>query len=377
MANVALQAAGTLAYNGTYASKILLEPMFHSDDIMRNYTIYPNVKYKQNIVMAPKLAGITAVNSGCGTANICNPAGFTVIQKQIVVSNVSVKQVQCWDEFKDSVIVESYRNGINMPDLTGTELAQVIVDRVRNGISSDMVRNMWAGEATITVGGADCTYQSMGDGLWLQMATATAFQAGTSANLTPVTGALVTAAATASYAAVGGLISVADVTLLLENVFSTAPSALQQVPAAEKRMFVTPNVYNAWYSALTAVAVSGAVDYGHSEAQAGKGRLFFRGIELVPMYEWDVALTLAATGAGIDLSALFTQAGATTTTQTTNGVIYTASANLMIGTDVSSPENEMKMIYDEVSDNMYIRAGFTMGFQFGWNSLVNGATLIG
>ena len=39
MANVALQAAGTLAYNGTYASKILLEPMFHSDDIMRNYTI--------------------------------------------------------------------------------------------------------------------------------------------------------------------------------------------------------------------------------------------------------------------------------------------------------------------------------------------------
>ena len=35
-------------YNGTYASKILLEPMFHSDDIMRNYTIYPNVKVQAN-----------------------------------------------------------------------------------------------------------------------------------------------------------------------------------------------------------------------------------------------------------------------------------------------------------------------------------------
>ena len=34
-------AAGT--YSGTYASNILLEPMFRSDDIMRNYTIYPNV----------------------------------------------------------------------------------------------------------------------------------------------------------------------------------------------------------------------------------------------------------------------------------------------------------------------------------------------
>ena len=376
MANVAENGIG-LAYNGTYASKILLEPMFISDDIMSNYTIYPAVKYKQNITMAPSLSGITAVHSGCGTTNTCDPAGFSVTQKQITVENVSVKQVQCWDEFKDEVIVESYKNGINMPDLTGTQLADVIINRVRGGIASDMVRNMWAGEAAIAAGSPDCSYQSMGDGLWKIMADATAFQGGTSANLTPVTGALVTAAATASYATVGGTISIADVQLLLDNVFNTAPSALQQLPAREKRMFVTPNVYNAWYSSLTAVAVSGAVDYGHSEAQTGKDRLYYRGVELVPMYEWDVALTLAGTGAGIDLSALFTQAGATTTTQTTNGVIYTAKSNLFIGTDVARPENELKMFYDEVSENMYVRAGFTMGFQYGWNSLVNGATLIG
>ena len=376
MANVAIDGLGT-DYKGTYASKILLEPMFHSDDIMRNYTIYPNVKYRQNIVMAPKLAGITAKHSGCGTTNTCNPAGFTVIQKHILAENVSVKQTQCWEEFKDQVIVESYRNGVNMPDLTGTQLAQVIIDRVREGIASDMVRNMWAGEVTISAGSPDCSYQSMGNGLWHHMAGQTAFQGGTSANLTPVTGGLLVAAATASYATVGGLISVADVTLLLENVFSTAPAALQQVDAREKRMFVTPNVYNAWYSALTAVAVAGAVDYGHSESQVGKDRLYFRGVELVAMYEWDVALALAATGVGIDLSALFTQAGATTTTQTTNGVIYTAKDNLLIGTDVSRPENELKMFYDEASENMYVRAGFTMGFNFGWNSLVNGATLVG
>ena len=373
MANVALDGIGA-GYKGTYASKILLEPMFHSDDIMRNYTIYPAVKYKQQITMAPKLAGITAKHSGCGTANTCNPAGFTVIAKEIMVENVSVKQTQCWNEFSDQVIVESYKNGINMPDLTGTQLADVIINRVRDGISSDMVRNMWAGMATGAAGVADCSYESMGQGLWDTLSGATAFQAGASANLTPVTGGLVTAAATAAYATVGGLISIADVTLLLDNVFNTAPSALQQVPASEKRMFVTPNVYNSWYSALTAVAVAGAVDYGHSEAQAGKDRLYFRGVELVPMYEWDVALA-ARTGA--DLPAAFTQAGATTTTQTTNGVIYAAKDNLFIGTDVVRPENELKMFYDEVSENMYVRAGFTMGFQYGWNSLVNGATLIG
>jgi len=376
MANVAINGI-TLAYNGTYASGILLEPMFTSDDIMSNYTIYPAVKYKQNITMAPALTGITALNDGCGAENTCDPDGFTVTQKTITVENVSVKQKQCWYEFKDEVIVESYKNGINMPDLTGTLLADVIINRVRGGIASDMVRNMWAGQVTIVVGSPDCSYSSMGDGLWTVMATGTAFQGGTSANLTPVTGALLTAAATASYATVGGIISVADVTALLDNVWATAPSSLQQVAASEKRMFCTPNVYNAWYNTLTAVAIAGSVGAGHEQAQIGKSRLYYKGVELVPMYEWDVALALAATAAGIDLSPLFTQATAATTTQTTNGVIYTAKSNLIIGTDVSRPENELKMFYDEVSENMYVRAGFTMGFQYGWNSLVNGATLIG
>ena len=136
-------------------------------------------------------------------------------------------------------------------------------------------------------------------------------------------------------------------------------------------MFVSPNVYNAWYSALTQVASAGSVDYGHSEAQMGKQRLYFRGVELVPMYEWDTALTALA---GATFPALFTAAGAAI--DATSGCIYTAKANLFIGTDVTNPDNELKMFYDEVSENMYIRAGFTMGFQYGWNSLVNGAVLV-
>ena len=373
MANVALQGGAMTTYNGTYASKILLEPMFHSDDIMRNYTIYPNVKYKQQIVMAPSLSSITAINEGCSPLNNgvgeCNPAGFTVTNKTLQVENVSVKQVQCWTEFKDQVIVESYRNGINMPDLTGTELAQVIIDRVRKGIQSDMVRNMWAGDTTVGVIAADCTFASMGTGLWVKLSAGAAIN-GTQMN--EVKGTLV--AASNAYTTVGATIASPDAVKLLEATFNTAPSALAQVPASEKRIFCTPNVYNAWYSALTLVSSAGAVDYGHSEAQSGKARLFFRGVELVPMYEWDTALTTLAGGT---FPALFTAAGsAGGAIDATAGCIYVAKANLMIGTDVTSPENEMKLIYDEVSDNVYVRAGFTMGFQYGWNSLVNGSVLV-
>ena len=364
MANIALDGLGA-NYQGTYASKILLEPMFRSDDIMRNYTVYPNVKYKQNLMLAPKLQGITALNTGCSSTNTCDPAGFTIEPKVITVNNVSVKQVQCWDEFKDQFIVESYKAGINMPDLTGTQLADVILNRVRHGIQSDVVRNMWAGDTSVAAGGATCSY-AWADGLWKSLSTENAIS-GT--QLIEVTA---TGTSKANTEAVGGTIATADAVSLLTTIFDGAPAELQQIPASEKRMFVTPNLYNAYYGALTAVAVAGAVDYGHSEAQTGVNyaRLRFRGVELVPMYEWDTALTALN-------PALFNCAGVTGgAADIKNGVIYAAKDNLMIGSNVTDPDTQLKMFYDEVSDNMYIRSNFTMGYQFGWNSLVTGGALI-
>ena len=346
MANIALDGLGA-NYQGQYASKILLEPMFRSDDIMRNYTIYPNVKYKQNLMLAPKLQGITALNTGCSSTNTCNPAGFTIAPKVITVENVSVKQVQCWDEFKDQFIVESYRAGINMPDLTGTELANVILNRVRSGVQSDVVRNMWAGDSSVNASGATCSYK-WADGLWK------ALSVGTAVNGTRLNEVTATNGAAANYNTVGGSITALDAAQLLTTVFDTAPAELQQTPASEKRMFVTPNIYNAYYGALTALApTAGSVDYGHSEAQSGVNypRLRFRGVEIVCMYEWDTALT-ALTPA---LFVMPNMTGAGAAKNAKNGCIYAAKDNLM---------------------NMYVRANFTMGFQYGWNSLVTGACLI-
>ena len=367
MANIALDGLGA-TYQGQYASKILLEPMFRSDEIMRNYTIYPNVKYKQNLMLAPKLQGITALNTGCSSTNTCDPAGFTITPKVITVENVSVKQVQCWDEFKNEFIVESYRAGVNMPDLTGTELANVILNRVRSGVQSDVVRNMWAGDTTVAAAGATCSYK-WATGLWK------ALSAGGAVNGTRLNEVVATNGAAANYNTVGGAITALDAAQLLTTVFDTAPAELQQTPAGEKRMFVTPNIYNAYYGALTALApTAGSVDYGHSEAQSGVNypRLRFRGVEIVCMYEWDTALT-ALTPA---LFVMPNMTGAGAAKNAKNGCIYAAKSNLMIGSNVTDPDNQLKMFYDEVSDNMYIRANFTMGYQYGWNSLVTGACLI-
>jgi hypothetical protein len=368
MANLADNGLGG-TYVGGYAAGILLEPMFRSDEIMRNYTLYPNVKYKQNIMMANKLTDITAINDGCG-ANLCTGANlndFDITQKVLEVKNVSVKQTQCWDEFKAEVIRESYNAGINMPDLNGTQLAQIIGKRTQQGIQHDTIRNMWAGDSALVGANANCSYGSMGDGLWKLLSVATAI--GGATGLREFTAATTAAA---NLVAVGATITPADAELLLRSVFDGAPAELQQTPAGEKKMFVTPNIYNAYFGALTALSPSvGAVDYGHSEAQSGANytTLRFRGVEVVPMYEWDTSFTALAAAP----PALFTTTGAN---QSTQGCIYAAKSNLFIGSDVTAPENNFKMFYDESAEDMKIRAYFTMGFQFGWNSLVNGGMLV-
>ena len=368
-------AAGDLAdnglgglYVGTYASGILLEPMFRSDDIMRNYTIYPNVKYKQNILMANKLTDITAINDGCG-ANTCTGANlmdFDITQKVLEVKNVSVKQTQCWDEFKAEVIRESYAAGVNMPDLNGTQLAEIIGKRTQQAIQHDTIRNMWAGDFALAGANANCSYASMGDGLWKLLSVGTAIGGATQLR------EVAAATAAANLVTVGATILPADAELLLRTVFDGADAELQQTPAGEKKMFVTPNIYNAYYGALTTVAALGAVDYGHSEAQSGVNypTLRFRGVEIVPMYEWDTALGTLAAG---NLP-LFT--AATAGIQATQGCIYAAKSNLFIGSDVTAPENNFRMFFDESAEDMKIRAYFTMGFQYGWNSLVNGGMLV-
>ena len=357
-----------VAYTGTYASGILLEPMFTSDDVMRNYSVYPNVKYKQNILMAEKLTDITALNEGCGD-NTCTGAhtsDFDITAKVLEVQNVSVKEKQCWEEFKEEVIRESYKNGIGMPDLNGTELARVIMQRTQQAIQHDTVRNMWAGVLTLNAAASTCSFGSMGDGLWTSLSADGAFPSACLPEVTAVT------TVAANLIAVGAAIAGDDAELLLTTVFDGAPAELAQTPANLKKMFVTPNIYNAWYGQLTTVATTGAVDYGHSEAQTGVNypRVHFRGVEIVPMYEWDTSFTALA---GANHPALFT--GLTDVKDFTQGCIYAAKSNLIIGTDVSSPDNQLKMFYDEVGDNMHIRAYFTMGFQYGWDSLVHGGML--
>jgi len=162
-------------------------------------------------------------------------------------------------------------------------------------------------------------------------------------------------AARVTYAGTEAAPTAGDAIGLIRKVYDSAPAALQQVPASDKKMFVTPALFNAYLGNLE----GSSADLAIVNTQDGYTRVSFRGVQLVPMYEWDTILT--------DLNPdIFDVSG----TDYSNGVCYCATENLIIGSDVTDPEGSFKVFYDDLEEKMFFRGYFKLGVQFLYPSLV-------
>ena len=333
MANVANDAI-TATYGGAQLNEIFYEPVFRSDDIMRNYRVIPNVKHVMNVYTAAALTKIVEVYSTCSATSGANQ--FDLSDKVITAGRCRVALEQCTDEFFGTFIEESYRSGADVMNIEGTQLADAIVNRAVKGIASDVVRLAWGGD----VAGAVAGYAVFNG--WMELMKAE-----------PVLERVGVAPANPTAAEALGLIM---------QVYDGAPAALQQVAPADKKMFVTPKLYNAYLQNLEGngadLAIVNRVD--------ASPRVSFRGVELVAMYEWDTILTdtnpdLFQSAAGADLN---------------QGICYTAVENLIIGSDVTDPEGSFKVFYDDLEEKMFFRGYFKLGVQYLYSSLVQWGLLV-
>jgi len=332
MANVANNAIAA-TYGGANLNEIFYEPVFRSEDLMRNYRVIPNVKHKMNVYTAAALTKIVESYSACSTSSGANQ--FNIDDKVITAGRCRVALEQCTDEFFGTFIEESYRNGADVMNIEGTQLADAIVDRAVRGIAQDVVRLAWGGD----VAGAVAGYTAF-DG-WMEL-----MKAETVLTHTGVAPAVPTAA---------------EALALIMKVYDGAPAALQQVAPQDKKMFVTPKLYNAYLQNLEGtgsdLAIVNRVD--------ATPRVSFRGVELVAMYEWDTILTDTNPDLFINAATNFDQ-----------GMCYVAVDNLIIGSDVTDPEGSFKVFYDDLEEKMFFRGYFKLGVQYLYSSLVQWGLLI-
>ncbi len=331
MANVANNSIAA-TYGGAQLNELFYEPIFRSDDIMRNYRVIPNVKHKMNVYTSAALTKIVEPYSSCSATS--GSTEFNIDDKVITAGRCRVALEQCQSEFENTYIEELYRSGADVFNLEGTVVGDAIVNRAVKGIASDVVRLAWGGD----VAGAVAGYTAF-DG-WMELM-------GTDATVLAARTDISAVAPTAPTA--GESLS------LLRKMYDDAPAALQQVPASDKKIFVTPKTYNAYLSNLEGTSADLAI----TNQQDGVLTVKFRGVELVAMYEWDTIL------ADTD-PALFLR-GAVNGTE---GACYCAVENLIIGSDVTDPEGSFKVFYDDLEEKMFFRGYFKLGVQFLYPSLV-------
>jgi len=326
MANVANNSIAA-TYGGAQLNEIFYEPVFRSDDIMRNYRVIPNVKHKMNVYTSAALTKIVEPYAGCSATS--GSTQFDIDDKVITAGRCRVALEQCTDEFFGTYIEEMYRSGVDVMNIEGTQLSDAIVNRAVKGIASDVVRLAWGGD----VAGAVAGYTAF-DG-WME---------------------LMKAETVIEYAGTPAAPTAADAIGLIRNVYDQAPAALQQVPAGDKKIFVTPKVFNAYLANLE----GSSADLAIVNQVDGMRRVMFRGVELVAMYEWDTILTDTNPD-------LFITAAAA---NVNNGVCYCAVENLIIGSDVTDPEGSFKVFYDDLEEKMFFRGYFKLGVQYLYSSLV-------
>ncbi len=338
MANVANNSIAA-TYSGAQLNELFYEPVFRSDDIMNNYRVIPNVKHKMNVYTSAALTKIVAKYTGCSATS--GSTQFNIDDKVITAGRMRVALEQCTDEFFGTYIEELYKNGADVMNVEGTLLAEAIVNRATKGIAQDVVRLAWGDDTGSGVAG----YGNM-DG-WMKL-----MAAGSSPRFT-------------INATTDNDPTSAEVITALRKLYDESPAALQQVPAAEKRFFVTPLVFNKYLQNLEGTSADLAI----TNTQDGYQIVKFRGIEIIPMYEWDTIL--ADTNPD-----LFSNTAGGVTTEYSQGICYTSVDNLIIGSDVTDPQGSFKVFYDDLEEKMFFRGYFKLGVQYLYDSLYKWAIFI-
>lgn len=140
----------------------------------------------------------------------------------------------------------------------------------------------------------------------------------------------------------------------LRSVWGNAQLLLKQLPASQKQLWVSGSIWDAYYDAvINDCCVEGSWQAG----QSGLGdKLYYRGIELFPLWAIDDALENDSTNPYYDIIRHF--------------VVLTAKNNHLLGVERAADLNNLEMCYDCRTKETLIQGEMRVGYQFAHCDLI-------
>ena len=143
---------------------------------------------------------------------------------------------------------------------------------------------------------------------------------------------------------------------ILREMWGNSKTILKQLPVAQKAFWVSGSVWENYYdSVVNDCCVEGSWKAG----QDGIDRLYYRGIELIPLWVIDDALENDTTNPFYDEIRHF--------------AVYTAKDNHLLGVERASDLNNLSMCYDCRTKESLIQGEMRVGYNFAQCDLISWA----
>lgn len=150
---------------------------FQDPAINELLTLIPGVKAKQQVVVL----GLLDMASRTIQTDTCAPdvsdREIPSVQKFYNPNSFEDRFVECWKNLLEKFYVWGLKNGIDKPDLTGTDFAEFLVERIIDALVQSIYRIIWfaeTGATRIADGGHfgptfNLRYVNGIDGIWFQI----------------------------------------------------------------------------------------------------------------------------------------------------------------------------------------------------------------
>jgi hypothetical protein len=352
-----------LTFNGEEIksfNEAIYEATFAKPAISDFHTIYSDIKAKKQIVFLGRLGGLVGRkhDSANGCAPLTNPNGITNTEKFWMPAYIEDRLATCWDDFLETFMVYSLKNGIDKADITGTDIANFITERFQDEIYESVLRNAWFGDEDAAAynaspagtfynnGNANITpaYFTPFDGLWKQIFAILA------ANPSRLTTDLATKNAQVTFALQA--FNSTDttnrvVTKAIQNVVFEADDRLRD--SNNQLLLVTRSVADQYTRELEAEGVDGS----WVAIQDGLATLKRGGLTLVQFSFWD-RMIKAYSRQSNNINAYFRP----------HRILLTTKEQLGVGTEESGRLTEVDVHYDKTDKNVYFDFGYNLDAKF-------------
>jgi len=307
-------------WDGQITNDVLIKPVVTSADFMGVFQVKTGIKNKWQITLGAIMTNVIKQATGCDDRTASGTGALT--NRTLTLDEMELFVAACKEEFEDNFTEAWLKDGNDISDLSGTDAEKLIVSLLEPAVKADLSRLFYFGNNAS--GNANLNGMT---GMWTRLLAGVQ-----DSYCVKRVDNIATLNQTANTRSVD----------YFENLFTGANIILKQLPTAEKKFFVTGNI---WENYLKYLETADQTANGVKLVVDGQLKLSYRGIEVVPMWSWDSDI------AGYSLGS-------------PSRILYTTPQNHWIGVSQAADQGQLNAWYERKDRKYYFENQFKIGYQY-------------